>query len=159
LEPVALPDLPGTQQKTVVSHPPVENDNSTVPLRRNVSQDEPLVTKQSVSMMVSVLEKNLANVVTVSTDQHKQTQPKKQTTKTSVVSSDESKPCVVMTSHLTTNQERVVSHQKNGTQPQEPVKSVAKLRHHLNSKQVSINPTSAVMVTQLTAVRHTSNTD
>jgi len=34
--PAALPDLPGIQQKTVVSQPPVEKDNSTVLHRRNV---------------------------------------------------------------------------------------------------------------------------
>ncbi len=64
-EPAALPDQLGILSKTVVSHRPAESDNSTVLLKRNVSQDEPLVTQRCVTTMVSVSEKNLANVETV----------------------------------------------------------------------------------------------
>ena len=64
-EPAVLPDQHGIRQRTVVSHRPVESDNSTVLLKRNVSQDEPLVTQRCVTTMASVNEKNLANVETV----------------------------------------------------------------------------------------------
>ncbi len=64
-EPAALPDQHGILSKTVVSHRPVESDNSTVLLKRNVSPDEPLVTQRCVTTMASVSEKNLANVETV----------------------------------------------------------------------------------------------
>lgn len=113
-EPAALPDLPGIQKKTAVSQPPVEKDNSTVLHRRNVSPDEPPVRPLSVSMTESVLVTNLANVLTVSTAQIKLIQQRKQMTKTSVVSSVESKQCVVMISQMMANQEPVVSLQRSG---------------------------------------------
>ncbi len=64
-EPAVLPDQHGILSRTVVSHRPAESDNSTALLKRNVSQDEPLVTQRCVTTMVSVSEKNLANVETV----------------------------------------------------------------------------------------------
>ena len=160
-EPAALPDLPGIQQKTVVSQLPVEKDNSTVPLKRNVSQDELPVTLQSVTMTESVLEKNHVSVETVSTAQLKLTQQRKQMTKTSVASSEESKQCVAMTTSVTTNQVLVVSLQRNGTllptEVLEHVSSVTTPKHQVNSKPISINHTSHVLVME-TAPRHTSST-
>ncbi len=91
-------------------------------------------------------------------DQLKQIQPKKQMTKTSVVSSDESKPCVVMTSQLTTNQEHVVSLHKPGTLLPVPVKNVPTPKHRVNSKPVSINRILVVLVMEIPH-RHTSSID
>jgi hypothetical protein len=61
-----------------------------------------------------------------------------------------------MTISLTTNQEHVVSLQRNGTLPQIPVSNVATLKHHLSSRQVSINHTLLVLV-MVTQLRHTSS--
>lgn len=139
----------------------MEKANSTVPLKRNVSMVEKRVIRLSVSTMESVVEKNLANVLIVSTDQLKLTQQRKQTTKTSVVLSEANKPSVLTTISLTTNQEPVVSLQRNGALlpmvESVLVSNVPTLKLLQNSRQVSTNHTSRVLA-MVTSQKLTSDT-
>jgi hypothetical protein len=64
-EPAALPDQHGIHKKIVVSQPPVEKDNSTVQLRKNVSLVVPPVKQLFVTMMESVVGKRAVSVLTV----------------------------------------------------------------------------------------------
>ncbi len=149
LEPAVLLVQHGIQWRSVVFLQPAEKDNSTVLHRRNVSQDEqPVKLLTLVSMIQSVHETSLVSVLIVSTDE--------QMTKTNVVSSDESKQCVVMIISPTTNQVHAVFPQRSGILPQIPVSSVAILRHHLSSRPEWMSHILPVlgMVTQQ---RHTSS--
>jgi hypothetical protein len=135
----------------------VEKDNSTVPPRRNVSQDEPPVTQRCVTIMMSVNEKNHVSVVTVSMVQLKLIQPRKQTTKINVVSSEASKQCVAMISQPITSQELVASHHKSGIRMLILARSVPTLKHHLNSKHESTSRILVVSVILLMVAKHTSS--
>lgn len=85
-EPAVLPDQHGIQSKIAVSQQPVEKGSFIVQLRKNVSQGVQRVIQRYVTTMVSVSEKNHVSVETVSMDQLKLIQLRKQTTKISVVS-------------------------------------------------------------------------
>ncbi len=137
----------------LVYHRPVEKANSIVLLRKNVSLVVRSVILPSVTMMVSVVVMRAVSVVTVPMVVLM--------TKTSVVSSDESRLSVAMMIVVIINQVHAVFLQNDGTQKQMVewvrVSSAPILRPHLNSRKILINHISRVME-MVTMRRHTIDT-
>ncbi len=114
----------------------MENENSTVLHRKNVSMVVRRVIKLCVMMMVFVLGTRAVSVLIVPTEEVM--------IKTSVVLFLVYRLSVVMISRVMINQVRVVSLRKNGILPQTAVLSVRILKPQVSSSSMSTNHISIV---------------